>query len=52
MDEWKNYVVNEKDQTKKFTWIKTNFEKEAYSFWKLDYDKLETELKESFISMN
>lgn len=52
MDEWKNTVVNEKDLTKKFNWIKANFEKEAYSFWKLDYDKLENELKETLISMN
>lgn len=46
MDDWKNKVVNEKDLTKKFDWIKANFEPEAYSFWKLDYDKMEGELQE------
>lgn len=52
MDTWKNTVVNEKDLAKKFAWIKENFEKEAYSFWKVDYDKLESELKDELMSMN
>lgn len=52
MDAWKVSVVNEKDYTKRFDWIKNNFEPEAYSFWKLDYDKLDSELKETFQSNN
>ena len=52
MDDWKKYVVNEKDQETKFKWIKENFEPEAYSFWKMDYDKLDNELKVLFLSKN
>lgn len=44
MDTWKNTVVNIKDLKERFDWIKNNFEKDAYSFWKLDYDKLPSEL--------
>lgn len=52
MDTWKNTVVNEKDLNKRFEWIKTNFESGAYSFWKMDYDKLDSELKVEFQSRN
>lgn len=52
MDDWKKKVSNEKDDEEKFKWIKENFEPEAYSFWKLDYDKLDTELKVELVSRN
>ncbi len=52
MDEFKNYVVNEKDQDKKMKWIKVNFDANAYSFWKMDYDKLESECKEDYKTFN
>lgn len=50
IDDWKKKVVNEKDLDKKWEWIRANHEPEAYSFWKLDYDKLPDELKSFFIS--
>lgn len=52
MDDWKKFVVNETDNEKKFNWIKENFEPEAYSFWKMDYDKLDSELKVFLVSKN
>ena len=49
---WKMYVVNEKDQEKKMKYIFENFEPEAWSFWKIDYDKLPTECKVDWETRN
>lgn len=48
MDTFKKTVVNEKDNEKKMKFIKENHDPNAYSFWKVDYDKLEGELTVEF----
>jgi len=52
MDTIKKTVLNEKDLVKRMTWLKENFEKEAYSFWKMDYDKLKDECEIDYITRN
>jgi elongation factor 1-gamma len=49
---WKLYVVNEKDKQKKMDYIWEHFEPEAWSFWKVDYDKLPSDNKILFEARN
>ena len=52
MDTFKRKVVNEKDQDEKMKYVKENHDANAYSFWKVDYDKLEGELTVDYQSEN
>ena len=52
LDLWKKYVVNERDSEKKMKYIKENHDPNAYSFYKLDYDKMEDELVEKIYTQN
>ena len=52
LDDFKKFVVNTPDLNKKMSYVKEKHDPNAYSFWKLTYDKLEDELVARIYSEN
>jgi len=52
LDDFKRFVCNEKDNERKMNYVKENFDEKAYSFWFLEYDKLEGQCEVDYITKN
>ena len=52
LHDFKTFFVNEKDKATKMKHLWENFDKNAYSFWQLTYDKLEDECTKLYMTSN
>ncbi len=49
---FKTFFVNEKDDEKRMKFVFDNFDENALSFWELNYDKLEGECEQLYMTTN